>query len=82
MGYHIRKIIKGVYGEASKIREEFEEFSDAEERGVKLMELVELSDLVGAIQGYLRKYHPTIRLEDLQYMAELTKSAFEEGERK
>ena len=46
------------------------------------MELVELSDLIGAIQGYLHKYHPTIRLEDLQYMAELTKSAFEEGSRK
>lgn len=82
MGYHLRKINKGVYGESSKITEEYEEFLDAEERGAKLMELVELSDLIGAIQGYLHKYHPSIRLEDLQYMAELTKSAFEEGQRK
>jgi hypothetical protein len=28
-GYHISEITKGTYGEANKIQEEFEEFSDA-----------------------------------------------------
>lgn len=47
MGYHTRKIEKGVVGEASKIREEFEEFMDAVEQNNRVMELVELSDMVG-----------------------------------
>ena len=48
-GYHLRKIAKGSPGEASKIKEELEEFLDAVDQGVKIMALVELSDLYGAI---------------------------------
>lgn len=43
--YHIRKIRRGKFGEASKIREELDEFIDACEQGCKLMALQELSDI-------------------------------------
>lgn len=57
-GYHLRPIQKGVVGEASKIREEAEEFIEALEQGVAVMALVELSDLIGAIQSFLFKEFP------------------------
>lgn len=81
MGYHLRHIKKGIYGNSSKIVEEVEEFLDAEDQRCKVMELNELSDLIGAIRGYLEKSHPGITLDDLVKMADLTKSAFEDGER-
>jgi hypothetical protein len=80
MGYHKYKIAKGKVGEASKIREEFQEFQDANEQGNSVMELVELSDLIGAIELYtLNKYN--IDLNTLIIMTRATQSAFEEGER-
>jgi hypothetical protein len=82
MGYHKRKITKGEYGEFSKIREEFEEFIDANEGGYKVMELVELSDLVGAIDGFLKKHHPSIDMSDILAMSRKTQEAFEEGDRR
>lgn len=81
MGYHKAEITQGVYGEISKIQEELEEFYDALAQQCKVMELVELSDLVGAIRGYLNKYHPSISLEDLIKMADITGRAFENGHR-
>lgn len=57
-GYHLAEIERGVFGEASKIREEVEELLDAEAQGVRLMALVELSDLVGAVEGYAARQHP------------------------
>lgn len=80
-GYHIRKIPKGVLGLSSKIREEFEEFIDAEKQGVKVMTLVELSDLVGAIEAYLANKFPGVSLGDLHQMAEVTRRAFNNGVR-
>lgn len=81
MGYHLRTIQKGIYGNSSKILEEVEEFLDAENQNCKIMALCELSDLIGAIRGYLQKNHPGITLDDLSKMADITKSAFEDGER-
>ena len=80
MGYHTRKIDKGVLGETSKIREEYEEFVDAVAQGNSVMKLVELSDLIGAIEAYVEKRH-NITLNELIIMKNATKSAFEEGDR-
>lgn len=80
-GYHLNKIERGVFGEISKITEEFEEFKDANLQGVKLMELQELSDMLGAIEGYLTKNHPGITMNDLIDMSNVTQRAFKSGDR-
>jgi hypothetical protein len=51
MGFHRRNIPKGEYGKRSKVREELEEAEDAEEQGINLLLLFELSDMIGAIGG-------------------------------
>jgi len=80
MGYHVRKIDKGVLGEISKIKEEYSEFLDAHEQGNPVMKLLELSDLIGAIEAYTKAKY-SITLEDLIKMKNATKSAFEDGSR-
>lgn len=55
-GYHINEIKKGTVGEVSKIVEEIYEYEDAVLQGVKIMALVELSDLIGAIELHWEKY--------------------------
>lgn len=80
-GYHIKKIEKGVNGEISKIEEELNELKDAQLQGVKIMELVELSDLIGAVELYLEKYHSNTTLNDLIEMKNVTRRAFENGRR-
>lgn len=80
-GYHKREIAKREFGTLGKITEELEELADAKEQGVKIMELVELSDLIGAIEGYLENNHPGISLQDLIAMSEVTKRAFKNGRR-
>lgn len=82
MAYHKTRIPKGVIGEHSKITEECLEFMDAVNQDNQVLVLCELADLVGAVQAFLAKHHPTITLSDLETMAEATKSAFESGERK
>ena len=82
MGYHRAKIHKGTYGMISKIQEEVEELQDAHDQGSKILELCELADLYGAIEGYLGAAHPHVSMDDLKHMSNLTKSAFHEGERK
>lgn len=81
IGYHMTEIEKGVLGEASKVLEETNEFVDAAAQGVSIMALVELSDLVGAIEAYLAKHHPSMSLDDLRAMSFVTKRAFENGRR-
>lgn len=81
-GYHISKIEKGTFGEVSKIKKEVAELEDAISQGAKVMALVELSDLIGAIQGFLSNYFPDMSLDDLIIMSKITKRAFENGERK
>lgn len=80
-GYHLRHIEKGELGEVSKILEEANELLDAHEQGVKIMALVELSDLLGAINAYLTKHHPGTDLKDLQEMSAVTARAFRSGTR-
>lgn len=53
-GYHIKFINKGVLGLFSKIEEEFNEFKDAHEQQSTVMELVELSDIIGATIAFYR----------------------------
>jgi len=58
--WHQREIPKGVYGEFSKVVEEVAEARDALEQNNKLMYLIELSDIVGAIEGIIEKHGLTI----------------------
>lgn len=82
-GYHLNNIPKGEYGEISKIIEEALELKDAMEQGQKIMCLVELSDILGAIEGYLEKYYDgKVTVTDLFNMSGATKRAFESGQRK
>ena len=81
-GYHLRRITKGELGELSKIQEELDEAKDAAAQGVKLMELIELSDVIGAIERYLERHHTGTTLEDLIAMHKVTRRAFESGMRK
>jgi len=79
MGYHNREIEKGVIGEYSKIKEEFDELTDAVEQDNKVLILCELTDLIGSIEEYSKKFN--ISLEDLIKMSNSTKKAFKEGKR-
>lgn len=81
-GYHLTEISKGKIGEISKIQEELDELKDAALQKSKIMELVELSDLIGAIELYLEKYHSETTIEDLKIMSDITKRAFINGHRK
>jgi hypothetical protein len=79
-GYHLRSIKKGTLGELSKLVEELEELRDASEQGCKIMELVELADLYGAMALYVeRKFGMT--MADLATMSAITRRAFENGHR-
>lgn len=80
-GYHLQEIEKGVLGEASKIKEEIDEFMDAESQGVSLMSLIELSDVYGAITAFLEQHHPSISMNDLAEMSRVTQRAFQNGHR-
>jgi phosphoribosyl-ATP pyrophosphohydrolase len=80
MGYHTKKITKGNFGEFSKIKEEIEELLDAHKQGNSVMELIEISNLLGAIEEYLKRFNMT--LDDILKMTKATREAFEEGERK
>jgi phosphoribosyl-ATP pyrophosphohydrolase len=79
MAYHKTNIKKGVYGEFSKIKEEYQEFKDAHEQGDKILQLCELSDLIGAIEGYVKKWN--MSLQDVVDFSDKTQSAFKEGKR-
>jgi hypothetical protein len=80
-GYHIADIPRGQFGEASKIMEEALEFQDAILQGNPVMALCELSDMLGAVEGFLERKHPTITLNDLIEMKVATKRAFTDGTR-
>lgn len=80
-GYHIRNIQRHPYGSFGKIKEELEEAEDAIEQNCKIMELVELSDMIAAVEGYLEKHHPGVTIDDLRTMAAITHRAFLNGGR-
>ena len=79
MAYHTKKITKGVLGLPSKIREEYEEFVDAVHQDNTVMALLELSDMLGAIEAYASRHNVT--LYDLMIMMKATQSAFNDGTR-
>lgn len=81
-GYHINKIEKRNYGSLGKIQEEVEELLDAHRQGCYIMQLIELSDLYGAIEGYLEHNIPDIKMHDLKKFSDITKRAFRNGDRK
>lgn len=80
MGYHKTKITKGTLGHFSKVREEYEELSDAVEQESKVLQICEMCDLIGAIELYAAKFNLT--LDDLIKMKQLTARAFKDGTRK
>ena len=80
-GYHLADIQKGTVGEISKILEEVLELDDAHKQSSKIMAQVELSDLYGAINLYMEKYHPDMSFNDLRIMSEITQRAFRNGAR-
>ena len=81
-GYHVTEIPKGTLGKSNKILEETLELIDAEKQNCKVMAIIELSDLVGAIHAYLQESHPSISFQDLEKMSVITRRAFENGHRK
>lgn len=80
MSYHKREITRGVLGEVSKIKEEFEELMDAYEQDSPVLEICELCDMIGAIEAYAKNFNLT--LSDLIKMKEATTEAFKTGKRK
>jgi hypothetical protein len=80
-GYHLTDITRGVIGDSSKIAEEVAELIDAEQQDCKIMALVELSDLYGAMDAYLAKNFPDIKMSDIQTMSKITVRAFLNGHR-
>jgi len=81
MSYHNRVIKKGVYGHFSKVMEEADEVLESQEQGNLIMELVELSDMYGAIEGYI-EFKFGMKMNDLKAMSDATKLAFKSGYRK
>lgn len=80
-GYHLAQISKGVVGESSKIKEEVAEFLDAESQGSRVMVIIELSDLLGAVETYIEKQKLGVAVEDLLIMSRITQRAFRNGHR-
>lgn len=65
ISFHELPIRKGIYGEISKIQEEVDEAIDSSVRGHRVMLLLELADIIGAIDGMLLKQFPEFTTEDL-----------------
>jgi len=80
MSYHLREIPRGTFGSHSKITEEYHEFMDAVEQQSPVLQLVELSDLIGAIEAYAEGTW-NITLLELIMMKNATKRAFTSGVR-
>lgn len=80
-GYHNDIIHKTEVGTIDKIYEEYNEIVDAINSNNKIMELVELSDLYGAIEMYISNRFNNITMEDLKIMSDSTVKAFKNGRR-
>lgn len=80
-GYHLTPIIKGQLGEPSKIREELQELEDAFAQKDRILMLVELADMYGAMELFLEKHLPGMTMEDLKKFSHTTRRAFENGRR-
>lgn len=81
-GYHKKNIPKGEFGKFSKIKEEFLELEDAFEQEDMVMQLCEMSDILGAMRAYLKeKYGGHVKFKHLIRLAKGTHRAFLSGER-
>ncbi|QPI18273.1 hypothetical protein POP15_225 [Pectobacterium phage POP15] len=80
-GYHIADIKKRRFGSFGKIQEEVEECLDAHQQGSHIMMLVELSDLYGAMEGFLAENYPGFTMSDLAKFSSITGRAFRNGYR-
>lgn len=82
-GYHLAssQIHSGVLGEISQIQEELDELADAMQQDCRIMALLELSDILGAMELFLEKYFPSFSMEDVVAMQQITKRAFQNGAR-
>lgn len=80
MGYHARDVKKGEYGKFSKVIEEFEELLDAHDQEDPVLELCEMSDLIGAMDGYAVSNYG-IGIDKLVSFMCKTKQSFKEGKR-
>ena len=79
-GYHRIEIPKGELGEFSKIVEEYTELLDAHEQNANVLEICELTDLIGAIKYYAsNKFN--LSLDDLIKFSIQTENAFKNGKR-
>lgn len=79
MGYHKKEIDKGVLGEFSKVKEEFQELEDAFEQEDSILILCELSDMIGAIEEYIKRWNMDINT--LKGFSDKTKQSFKDGKR-
>lgn len=81
MAYHLKEIPKGKIGEFSKIKEEFLELEDAVIQKDKILQICELTDLIGAIKLFsLNNF--CLSLDDLINFNKKTEDAFLQGKRK
>ena len=80
IGYHLHNIPKGKLGDISKVKEEIEEYEDALTQGCKIMAMVELSDIYGALESLAESYN--LSMQDLATFSNITKRAFTNGVRK
>ncbi len=80
-GYHEATVPKTLPGSFLKILEETEEAKDAYLTQNPIMLLVELADLYGAMELFLGKEFPSMSMEDLKTMHQVTKRAFQHGRR-
>lgn len=79
MGYHTKPIEKGIIGHFSKIKEEFQEAEDAFDQNDEILIICELSDMVGAIEEYIKRWN--LDLTSLKNFSDKTKSAFKKNKR-
>lgn len=80
-GYHNQIIPKASAGSFLKILEETEEAKDAYLTKNPIMLLVELADLYGALELFLERDFPNLKMNDIKTMHEVTKRAFQNGRR-
>lgn len=81
-GYHLEKMYKGILGESSKLLEEVYELIDAEKQQCRVMAIIELSDLIGAMRAYIARQGLGVTMTDLEKMSQITERAFKNGHRK
>jgi len=77
--HRLTHIPKGELGTIDKILEEVLELKDAEAQNNKIMCIVELADIYGAIEFYLQHNFPILTMSDLEKMSSATKRAFQNG---